>query len=76
MELVAGGTLTLKLSIGHGDSRGTVRADAGVSVAGLRQAQQAARLVGTGVMAWWTRDQDRSLIQCCQCEVFVSTLTV
>lgn len=51
MELVAGGTLALQLSVGHGYSRGTVRADAGVPVAGLRQTQQAARLVGAGVMA-------------------------
>lgn len=60
VELVAGGTLALQLSIGHGNSRGTVRADAGVSVAGLRQTQQGARLVGTGIMAWGTREQDLS----------------
>lgn len=61
MELVAGGTLALQFSVGHSYSWGTVGADAGVSVAGLRQTQQAARLVGTGIMAWWTRDPDLSL---------------
>lgn len=61
LELVADGTLALQLSVGHGYSRGTVWADTGVSVAGLRQTQQTARLVGTGIMAWWTRDPDLSL---------------
>lgn len=36
LELVAGGTLALQLPIGHGYNRGTVWADTGVSVAGLR----------------------------------------
>lgn len=55
LELVARGTLALQLSVGHGNGWGAVRADTGVSVAGLRQTQQGARLVGAGIMAWWTR---------------------
>ncbi len=35
LELVAGGTLALQLSTGHGYSRSAVGADAGVPVAGL-----------------------------------------
>lgn len=58
LELVSGGTLALQLSIGHGYSRGAVWANTGVPVSRLRQTQQAARLVGTGVMPWWKRVQD------------------
>ena len=61
LELIAGWTLALQLSVGRGYSRGTVWADTGVSVAGLRQTQQAARLISTGIMAWWTKDRDLSL---------------
>lgn len=61
LELVASGTLALQLPVGHGYNRGTVWADTGVSVAGLRQTQQAARLVGTGIMAWWTVDLSLSM---------------
>lgn len=53
-ELVAAGTLALQVSVGQGCGRGAVRADAGVPLVGLRQTQQAAGLVGTGVTAWWT----------------------
>ena len=62
LELVSGGTLALQLSVGHGYSRGAVWANAGVPVSRLRQTQQAAWLVGTGVMAWWKTVQDISLI--------------
>lgn len=60
LELVAGGTLTLQLSVGHGYSWGTVWANTGVSVAGLRQTKQAARLVSTSIMAW----RERLITQC------------
>lgn len=51
LELVARRTLALQLSVGHGYCGGAVRADTGVPVAGLRQAQQAAGLVSAGVVA-------------------------
>lgn len=61
LELVASGTLALQLPVGHGYGWGTVRADTGVSEAGLWQTQKAAGLVGTGIMTWWTRYQDLRL---------------
>ena len=51
-QQVSGGTLALHLSVRHGDGGGSVGADAGVPMAGLRQTQQAARVVSTGVVTW------------------------
>lgn len=39
LELVAGGTLALQLSVGHGYGRGAIWTHTGVSVSGLRQTQ-------------------------------------
>lgn len=52
LQLVATGALALQLAVGRGHGRGAVRADAGVSVTRLGQTEEAARPIGTGVVAW------------------------
>lgn len=51
LELVAAGTLALEVTVGHSCDRGAIWAEAGVSLARLRQTEQAAGLVSAGVMA-------------------------
>lgn len=50
LEVISSGTLALHLTVGHGYSGSAIWADTGVSVARLRQTQQATGLVGTGIM--------------------------
>jgi len=71
MELVARGTLALQLPIWHGHSGGTIWANTGVSVAGLRQTQKAAGLVGTCIMAWWAISNTRNHLLILTCNLYV-----
>lgn len=52
-KLVSGGTLALQLPVGRGRGRSPVGANTRVSMARLRQTQQAARLVNAGIVACW-----------------------
>lgn len=51
LQLVAARALALQVAGGGGYGRGAVRADAGVALTRLRETQEAARLIGTGVEA-------------------------